>query len=444
MAESARERAARLNTGNKFSGNSYSVINGQVVQRKDGYNLGGQSDWKNLDGSSAGAYQKPATTTTSGIDPGILFPFGDHVDANGNLKAGGKGIGQYLYPFGDNVDANGNIKPRAAKSGGYYGPGGNRDGSGQDQAQQSPGIGPYQGHTPGLPRPSQPADERTTTNGNGVTQTMKAMSSTSTPIDMARSFDSLLDARSSQPFSSNQLPTTAGSPDANIGPVTDGQEYANNLGRQGTKGIGPVADGQVYGNMLQGGRVKGDQNIGPVANGQEYAESLGKGGRLSDALNDKAGINSYMEKFSGGDKQRAASMAFLNAKDSMSGLKARDEVNDVVYAGGQHYGRGALSEDAGIGDKYKIDRADARGIASGETTAAGLLDTYKSRIKDAQKSTPAEAQDPLSAAGSAVKSGFAAAAKTDRKLQGKSAARDGVLGGILAGAKTDFDLNNSI
>ena len=36
-----------------------------------------------------------------GIDPGILFPFGDHVDASGNLKAGGKGILRYLYPFGE-------------------------------------------------------------------------------------------------------------------------------------------------------------------------------------------------------------------------------------------------------------------------------------------------------------------------------------------------------
>ena len=332
-----------------------------------------------------------------GIDPGILFPFGDHVDSNGNLKAGGKGILRYLYPFGDNVDKNGNVKPRGGGklAGGYYGPGGNSDGSGQGQAQQNPGIGPYQGHTPGLPRPSQPKDERTTTNANGVTQTMKAMSSTSTPIDMARSFDSLLEAQGSQPFRSNQLPTTAGSPDSNIGPVADGQEYANNLGRQGTKGIGPVADGQVYGNMLQGGRVKGDQNIGPVANGQEYAESLGKGSRLDDALNDKAGINSYMEKFSGGSKQRAASMAFLNAKDSMSGLKARDAVNDVVYAGGQHYGRGALSEDSGLGDKYKIDRADARDIASGNQTAAGLLESYKSRITEASKeSTPAKQQEP--------------------------------------------------
>ena len=304
--------------------------------------------------------------------------------------------------------------------------------------------------TPGVPRPAQPTgepamggNEKTSTNALGVTQTMKAMSSTSTPIDMSRSFDSLLNAQGSQPFGSNQLPTTAGSPDSNIGPVADGQEYANNLGRQGTKGIGPVADGQVYGNMLGGGRVKGDQNIGPIANGQEYAESLGKGdissSRLSNALDS---VKSEVEMTPDRRRQMARA-AFLDGEGSYGGLKARDAVNDVVYAGGQHYGRGALSEDGKLGDKFKIDSRDAEGIASGKNTAAGLLDTYKSRITESQKSTPAEAQDPLSGAGSAVQSAFGAAALTDRKLQGKSTARDGVLGGIIAGAKTDFSLNNS-
>ena len=72
-------------------------------------------------------------------------------------------------------------------------------------------------------------------------------------------------------------------------------------------------------------------------------------------------------------RQQMARAAFLNDGDSMDGLKARDAVNDVVYAGGQHYGRGALTEDAGIGDKYKIDRADARDIASGKTDCCWLI-----------------------------------------------------------------------
>ncbi len=332
-----------------------------------------------------------------GIDPGILFPFGDHVDSNGNLKAGGKGILRYLYPFGGNVDSDGNVKPRGGGklAGGYYGPGGNSDGSGQGQAQQKPGIGPYQGHTPGLPRPSQPTDERTTTNANGVTQTMRAMSSTSTPIDMARSFDSLLEAQGSQPFGSNQLPTTAGSPDSKVTPKTQQILAGIQAGKQTDMSIDGYK-GPAY------TAIQPDSPQFAEAFGQDLADKYKsaadskvtgytKGGRLDQALD---GVKNEVE-MTPERRQQMASMAFLNAKDSMSGLQARDAVNDVVYAGGQHYGRGALSEDAGIGDKYKIDRADARDIASGKQTAAGLLESYKSRITEStKKSTPAEQQEP--------------------------------------------------
>ena len=339
-----------------------------------------------------------------GIDPGILFPFGDHVDSNGNLKAGGKGILRYLYPFGGNVDSDGNVKPRGGGklAGGYYGPGGNSDGSGQGQAQQKPGIGPYQGHTPGLPRPSQPTDERTTTNANGVTQTMRAMSSTSAPIDMARSFDSLLEAQGSQPFGSNQLPTTAGSPDSKVTPKTD-QAYTT---IQPDNPVFAEAFGQDLADKYKKGTsyttIQPDDPQFAAAFGQDLADKntkakttgYTKGGRLDQAL---AGVKTQEANRPMTPERRraAASMAFYNADNVMDGLKARDAVNDVVYAGGQHYGRGALSEDAGIGDKYKIDRADARDIASGKQTAAGLLESYKSRITEStKKSTPAEQQEP--------------------------------------------------
>ena len=103
--------------------------------------------------------------------------------------------------------------------------------------------------------------------------------------NMSRSFNDLLATTNTsgyRPYGSSQLPTTEGSPDSgitpktqaiiagsnpdtNIGPVADGQEYANNLGRQGTKGIGPVADGQVYGNTLENAPGAGTKGIGPLA-----------------------------------------------------------------------------------------------------------------------------------------------------------------------------------
>jgi hypothetical protein len=317
----------------------------------------------------------------------------------------------------------------------YYGPGGNRDGSGQDQAQQSPGVGPFQGHgTVDVPRPSQPTGDpamggdRTTTNANGVQQTMRAMSSTSAPIDMQRSFNNLLtnsdlnETRKDTGFMSEQLPTTAGSPDQNIGPVANGQEYANNLGRQGTQGIGPVVDGQVYGNLLENAPNAGTKGIGPLADGAAYAQSLGKGNgstsRLDAALNDKEGINSYMSKFSSGDRERAANRAFLDTKGSMEGLRAKEAVNGVVYAGQNHYIAGADAD----GPAQKITRDEARNISSGEASAQALLKSYTQGITESGAATPAERQDPAMSAQDAVKSGFAAGAKTDFELNNNQGA----------------------
>ena len=327
-----------------------------------------------------------------GIDPGILFPFGDHVDSNGNLKAGGKGVLQYLYPFGNNVDAKGNVKPRAGKSGGYYGPGGNPSGSGQDQAQQTPGMGPYLGHTPGLPRPSQANGEpamntdTTMTNKNGVTQTGKQMSggvsAAFVPEYANSSFNDLLAAQGNQryqPFSSNSLHGTEGNPFAGTAPKTDGFNPA-----------APGVTGQSYDNYGAAGGVAAASSTDkseftPMSGSEgriEGGSDRKKGGSLADALNDKAGINSYMSKFSSGDRERAAGMAFLNAEDSLSGLQARDAVNDVVYAGGQHYGRD--------GDgTFKLDRADARQVASGNAKAQDFLQKKTADTVAAIKQAPA-------------------------------------------------------
>ena len=213
--------------------------------------------------------------------------------------------------------------------------------------------------------------------------------------DMGRSFNDLLATTNTsgyQPYSSNQLPGTASNPFSGTAPktqsfATGAESYTgNSLANFGGDGSEAFA---------QSRETTGNDTFNPNATRIEGGSSRKKGGSLAEALADKEGINSYMSKFSSGDQERAANRAFLDTEGSMAGLRAKEAVNGVVYAGGQHYGRGALSDDAGIGDKYKIDRADARGIASGKTTAAGLLDTYKSRITEAQKvSTPVEYQAP--------------------------------------------------
>ena len=140
--------------------------------------------------------------------------------------------------------------------------------------------------------------------------------------------------------------------------------------------------------MLQGGRVKGDQNIGPVANGQEYAESLGKGGRLSDALNDKAGINSYMDKFSSGNEELARRAAFLDAPDGLSGMKAVKAQQNMISVGGGDYfhNDGKLTE---------MNSGDMRERLAGRMSAEQLKDKYVTAITDSTSDTPSEKQNPV-------------------------------------------------
>lgn len=300
-----------------------------------------------------------------------------------------RGTKERAFPdtFREEYDKDGAyVKPD--RSGGFYGPGGNPSGSGMGQAQQNPGIGPYQGHTPGLPRPSQPSDERTTTNGNGVTQTMKAMSSTSTPIDMNRSFNDLLNTVGGGQFSSNQLPTTGANPFEGKAPET--QTF--NTEAESVTG-NSLNDFYYDGNetMLSSRERTGNDTFNPDAARIEGGSSRKKGGSLAEALADKDGINSYMSKFSDGDRQRAANRAFLDTEGSMAGLRAKEAVNGVVYAGGQHRIAGENADSPAIG----IDRSQARDISNGRSTAQGLLDAHiEKNKKSAAESTPSEQQAP--------------------------------------------------
>jgi len=251
----------------------------------------------------------------------------------------------------------------------------------------------------------------------------------STPIDMSRGFDSMLvemglGQYATRPaFSSNQLPTTAGSPDRGHGPVADGAEYAKMVERAyGNKETGGTGGSNSPGyKVIQPtdpihaeafGQDLTDQRI---ADGNSKSTGYTKGGRLDQAL---AGVKTQeANREMTPERRRAmASMAFYSADNAMDGLKARDAANQVIYAGGQHWGRGALTEDSPYGDKYKIDRDHARDIASGKTTAVDLLQTYKDRLKSSKPETPAESQDPLTPAAKMVKDNFKSAQETDFKL----------------------------
>lgn len=219
-----------------------------------------------------------------------------------------------------------------------------------------------------------------------------------TGTSMSKSFNQILETTNTsgyQPFGGKQLPTTTGHPDSKIGPVTNGVVYSDMLQNApgfGTVGVGPLANGEAYARAVEG-RAKSPS-------------------RLDTALSDTAGISSYMNKFSSGDRERAANRAFLDIEDSMDALRAKEAVNGVVFAQNRHYISGKSGDDQAIG----IDRDQARDISSGKSSAQSLLEAHIAKNIDVSEDTPASAQNPLSEAGEAIKSAFAAGAQTDFAL----------------------------
>ena len=219
-----------------------------------------------------------------------------------------------------------------------------------------------------------------------------------TGTNMNRSFNDLLATTNTsryQPFSSSQLPETQGNPfSATPSKTLSFDEPAPGITGNAYDNYG-AAGGAA--NVSRGELAQKDE-FNPNAARIEGGSSRKVGGSLSDALADTAGINSYMSKFSSGDQERAANRAFLDTRGSMEGLRAKEAVNNVVYAGGQHYMSGKSGDDKAIG----IDRTQARDISNGVTTAKDLLSAHLQRAKDSQSKSPAELQDPMTTFGNGL------------------------------------------
>ena len=165
------------------------------------------------------------------------------------------------------------------------------------------------------------------------------------------------------------------------------------------KAVGSTMD--QYGGLAQGNNAfskdtqgtKSYEEISPTdpiaaeAFGEDWVKSNGGGSsRLNEALNDTAGINSYMSKFGSPeqDRMRAANMAFLNNEDSMMGLRAKEAVLGGIQAGGQYYqlneGRDALisGED---GKPIAADPDKKRAFMSGNLSATEFRDSFKDQVK---------------------------------------------------------------
>ena len=309
-----------------------------------------------------------------------------------------------------------------AGSNSYAGPGGNPNGSGQNQAQQQPGMGPYQGHsvpTPASVTPTVPTRDVQKANGAKGTQTspgggMPAL----TAADAAAFYQS----RGIGGFTSNQLPTTGTNP---FGGTTieavpfGGQEQSvtgNTLGAYMANGqayaaLDPSQPGAAFNPQaptIEGGSQRINQTPG-------VTPGNGKGSsRLNDALNDTAGMQSYMSKFGSPeqDMRRAADMAFLNAEgpgSSQMGLRAKQAVLGQFHAGGQTY---QLNDDRSEfiqkdGKALAMDGNAASSYRLGTSTAAQYKDSYKDAVKQvATPVTPKQAENPFAQNPAAVSTAF--------------------------------------
>ena len=210
--------------------------------------------------------------------------------------------------------------------------------------------------------------QETRTNANNVVQSGTQMSGGTSaafvPEYANSSFNDLLSKVNNGQFSSNQLPGTQENPFSGLPPKTQSfdtgaESYTGNSSAD-FGGDGSAA-------FAQSRERTGNDTFNPSASTIEGGSS-----REEDA-------------------KMARRRAFLDADDSLSGLRAVEKQNGVVYAGGQHYMSGASGDDKAIG----IDRSQARDISNGKSTAQGLLDAHIAKNKQsASESTPAEQQAP--------------------------------------------------
>ena len=223
-------------------------------------------------------------------------------------------------------------------------------------------------------------------------------------------------------FTSNQLPTTGTNP---FGGTTieavpfGGQEQSvtgNTLGAftvngQAYAALDPSQPGAAFNPQaptIEGGSQRINQTPG-------VTPGNGKGSsRLNEALNDTAGMQSYMSKFGSPeqDMRRAADMAFLNASTAQQGLRAKEAVLGQFHAGGQTY---QLNDDRSEfiqkdGKPRAMDRNAASSYRLGTSTAEQYKNSYKDAVKEVAATetpvTPKQAENPFVQNPAAVSTAF--------------------------------------
>lgn len=159
-----------------------------------------------------------------------------------------------------------------------------------------------------------------------------------------------------------------------------------------TRGIGPVQAGESYAQMVEA--TNGTRGVGPVADGATYATNLSavnsntdiKSGissdRLRNALDDTESMRGE-STMSAGDRGR---YAFLDAEDSLVGLRARDRELGVVRAGGRYYGN--------TDDGFKeVSDSAVKDYSANRISGTGFKALF---MNEEPVATPADGQSPSS------------------------------------------------
>ena len=190
-------------------------------------------------------------------------------------------------------------------------------------------------------------------------------------------------------FSSNQLPTTASNPFEGA-PASTPTFNAKAPGITGANYDNYGADGGVAAasDTDSGKGPKFTGNEKKIEGGSERVKTS-----LADALGDTSGLKFDASKYKASkgfevsdgamsNESARRRAAFLDAPDSMSGLRAVEAQKNIIYAGGQHHGVGESGVTA-------INKDEYRGIMNDKTDTATVMGGY------AKDNAPSSAQNPV-------------------------------------------------
>ena len=201
----------------------------------------------------------------------------------------------------------------------------------------------------------------TRVNPNGVEQSGTAMGGRVMTMDEAQTMLGA-DVQIKNPFLSNALPGT------------------NDDGFAG--GDSPVIE-SIDGKPVEGGAISINEYNTRFPNDNKPVEVKSTEGSANLVQSGGAKVNDINDP-STWDEKYARRRAFLDADDSMSGLKAVQAQKGIVYAGGQHNLVNPNAGQEGENDFVKIDRSDARAYMRGAQGAEDLKAKYINEISTAQ------------------------------------------------------------